>query len=106
MYAIIYRIKKQEFEATDFMKHRGNELKFLEAFGGFMVDDEPDQILSEPNFPAKYTWRIHDLLQRLKVTFASFASLVAKYRKPYQNVMQNETYATPYNPEAIASERL
>lgn len=89
--ALVCIVKKQDFEC--FKKQMGDELGFLEAFGGFLVDDELNRILTNTDLSAKYSRRICELLKRLKTTFASFANLAAKYHEPYRNVVHHGFFA-------------
>ncbi|KAL9591727.1 MAG: hypothetical protein Q9179_007432 [Wetmoreana sp. 5 TL-2023] len=102
VYAIVCMVKKQVFEESSFKKQMGDELTFLEAFGGFLVDDELGKILDDPTLSAKYPQRICETLERLKTTFSSFASLAMRYHEPYQEVIQ---HGCSINPSVLKEER-
>ena len=94
VYLMVCMVKKEAFEAMAFKEHMAHELSFLEAFGGFLVDDELGAILDDQRLSARYPQRISDLLQKLKTTFSSFTKLAMKYHEPYRKAVQQETHVS------------
>lgn len=82
-------VKKEANQAMDFKRQMPHELSFLEAFGGFLVDDELGAILDDQRLSAGYPQRISGLLQELKTTFSSFSRLAMKYHEPYWKAVQH-----------------
>lgn len=94
VYAIVCMVKKEKLEAITFKRHMAHELSFLEAFGGFLVDDELGAILDDPRLSAKYPQRISNLLQKLKITFSSFTRLAMNYHEPYRKAVQHRIHVS------------
>lgn len=91
LYMMVCMVKK---EAITFKKYMAHELSFLEAFAGFLIDDDLGAILDDQRLSAKYPQRISDLLQKLKATFSSFTRLAMKYHDPFRKAVQHGTHAS------------
>lgn len=99
VYMIVCMVKKNPFELKTFKKHMEHELSFLDAFGGFLVDEELGAILDDQRLSTKYPQRIFDLLQKLKTTFSSFTRLAMKYHEPYRKAVEHGTLVSRRDPE-------
>ena len=99
VYALVCMIKKDDVEGKNFKRHMSDELLFLEAFGGFLVDSELGEMLNEATLSDKYPQRIRDILQKLKSAFSSFAGLAMKYHERYRDVAQRDTADSLHSPE-------
>lgn len=89
--AIVCSVKGQQMVENGIKNSFESQASFLEAFSGFLTDDELGTILEDPNLSTKYPVTIFETLDRLKILFSSYKDLMAKFYEPYFKAIQGET---------------
>ena len=87
VYLLVCMIKARESDVAYFKAEMAQQLTFLEAFSGFLVDDELQKLIDDHTLSTRYPQRILDILHKLKMTFFSFTRLAMIYYEPYRHVI-------------------
>ncbi len=88
---IVCSVKSQQMEEKGIKKSFESQVNFLEAFSGFLMDEELGKILEDPNLSTKYPVTVFETLDKLRTLFSSYKDLMAKFYEPYCKAIQGET---------------
>ena len=102
---IVCSVKSQQIEEKGIKKSFESQVSFLEAFNGFLMDEELGKILEDPNLSTKYPVTVFETLGKLKTLFSSYKGLLAKFYEPYCKAIQGETqFDIKYTKKALDSD--
>lgn len=87
VYTIVGAVKGQGGDMLTVESLLADELSFLEAFAGFLVDGELGAILDDQGLSTNWPRHISDILHSLKSTFSSFTALASQFHEPYQRAI-------------------
>ena len=88
---VVCLVKGRKLAATGIQKSFESQASFLEAFSGFLMDDELGKILEDPNLSADYSVEVFEILFKLKNLFSSYKDLMSRFYEPYAEAIQGET---------------
>ena len=88
---VVCLVKGRKLAATGIQKSFESQASFLEAFSGFLMDDELGKILENPNLSADYSVEVFEILFKLKNLFSSYKDLMSRFYEPYAEAIQGET---------------